>query len=189
MWSRVNENGDESVGDGDAADDTIRNFFQYDECDSTLEFTVSSAETDLASLTSGSFSKPRSSYFGKAKNPINNVFTRRLAPVHFRRHVESGRFMFLYLIVASSCRLMAVFAPVANVPPHPGDLQWGARSLLILASTDRASSPFSGLRNSSAATTSSTSLDGQINHLSPLCRVLVTIKHSSILLVDSVSLI
>ena len=83
--------------------------------------------------------------------------------MHFRRHVESGRFMFLYLIVASSCRLMAVFAPVANVPPHPGDLQWGARSLLILASTDRASSPFSGLRKSSAATTSSTSLDGQIN--------------------------
>ena len=66
VWSNWNLDGDESAGDGSAADDTTCSFFPYSECHPILVFRVFSAPLGLAFLICGSFSKPCPSDLGKA---------------------------------------------------------------------------------------------------------------------------
>ena len=68
VWSNWNLDGDESAGDGSAADDTTCSFFPYSECHPILVFRVFSAPLGLASLICGSFSKPCPSDLGKAQD-------------------------------------------------------------------------------------------------------------------------
>ena len=68
VWSRRDPDGDESAGDGSAADDTTYNFFLYNECYPILVFPVFSAERYLVSLTLDSFSKLCPSDLGKSQD-------------------------------------------------------------------------------------------------------------------------
>ena len=75
MWSRLDPDGDESVGHGSAADDTTYNFFSYNECHPIKVFRVFSAVPDLVSLiVRGRFSKPRPSDLGKAQDVQSMAF-------------------------------------------------------------------------------------------------------------------
>ena len=57
-----------SPGDGNAADNTIYNFFLYNECHAIMVFRVFSVVLDLMSCICGSFSKPCPSDFSMAKD-------------------------------------------------------------------------------------------------------------------------
>ena len=59
--------GDESAGDGTAADTTY-SFFPYNECHPILVFRVFSVVPDLVSRIRGSFSKPCLSDLGKTQD-------------------------------------------------------------------------------------------------------------------------
>ena len=66
--SRREPDGDESAGDGSAADATTYNFFPYNECYHIPVCRVFSAVPDLVSLIRGSFSKTCPSDLDKAQD-------------------------------------------------------------------------------------------------------------------------
>ena len=72
--SRREPDGDESAGDGSAADDTTYISFPYNECHPILEFRVFSVVPDLVSRICGSFSKPCLSDLGKAQDVPSIAF-------------------------------------------------------------------------------------------------------------------
>ena len=74
VWSRRDPDGDESAGDGSAADDTTYNFFSYNECHPILVFRVFSVVPDLVSRIRGSFSKPCPSDLGRAQDVLSTAF-------------------------------------------------------------------------------------------------------------------
>ena len=89
VWSYQDPDWDESARNGSAADDTIYNFFLYNECHPILAFQVFSVIPDLVSHICGSFSKPCQSDLRTAQDVQLSVLTHGWAPVLFRGHVES----------------------------------------------------------------------------------------------------
>ena len=84
-----------------ASDDTIFNFFPYNEGHPHID--VSSHRRRTRSCLRGSFSKPCSSDLGKAQNvpSIALELVGEPAPVLFRKHVESGRSMLLLFLLSA----------------------------------------------------------------------------------------
>ena len=74
VWSRWNPDGDESAGEGDAADETTYNCFPYDECHPIVVFQVFSAIPDLVCLLRVSFFKHCPSDLGKAQDVPSIAF-------------------------------------------------------------------------------------------------------------------
>ena len=66
--------GDESAGDGNAADDTTYNFFPYYECHPILVVRVFSVVPDVVSRIRGSFSELCPSDLGKAQDVRSITF-------------------------------------------------------------------------------------------------------------------
>ena len=71
---RREPDGDESAGDGSAADDTTYIFSPYNECHPILVFRVFSVVPNLVSRIRGSFFKPYSSDLGKAQDVLSVAF-------------------------------------------------------------------------------------------------------------------
>ena len=74
VWSRRDPDGDESAGDGNAADDTTYHFFPYNEFHPILVFRAFSVVPDLVSRIRGSFSKSCPSDLGKAQDVLSIAF-------------------------------------------------------------------------------------------------------------------
>ena len=74
VLSRRDPDGDESAGDGSAADDTTYNFFPYNECHPILVFRVFSLAPDLVPRIRGSFSRPCLSDLFKAQDVLSIAF-------------------------------------------------------------------------------------------------------------------
>ena len=67
--------GDESAGDGSAADNTTYSFLPYNACHPILVFRVFSVVPDLVSRIRGSFSKLCPSDLGKAQDVLSIAFS------------------------------------------------------------------------------------------------------------------
>ena len=75
VWSRRDPGGDESDGDGSAADYTTYSFFPYNGCHPILVFRrIFSVVPGLVSRICGSFSKSCPSDLGKAQDVLSIAF-------------------------------------------------------------------------------------------------------------------
>ena len=127
-----------SAGDGSAAGDTTYNFFPYNEYHRILVFRVFSAVPGLLSLIRGSFSKPRLSDPGKARDVHQITFQLTGELPYFSAGTKRAdvpcSYCYSFFWQSDGC-----FRSSSTLTaPHLKVLQWGARSLWIRASTDRA---------------------------------------------------